>query len=926
MNPNIVKIRKPEQKLYGTGIVISRDLVITAMHVVADVDCVDVEYYENTFLGNIFFTDNNIALIKIDNPAFSKLFDDNEAYNLYFTNQEIISNEQEWEIQGFLSAEQIPHSIVGKGLFEISIAKESCDYEVRNITVGKTNNYEGLSGSPVICNGRAVGIVQIQKLDLQGELGIGFSSIKLFETNVPPISLRESGFITKLKSAGKIISLGEIEKNKASAKYIPEIFVEEGNYKEYLRFFCDPVLFIQKAIEDLQNINLQGINQCLDGNVIEFTSFAGPITSLNFNEKCESLYEALDKSIEIINRFDPEHTMHAEYSIEERHKRRSEFNYSIVRRMKEILRELEFIKKRMLLLTKKAGQGKTNFLCNLTECFLVRKGLPTFYYNASSFIEKPSNYIINQLTFSGKWSVEYVKSALGRLWETSGECVVIVIDGLNENTTLCNFGHYIDESMKSLMQIPYLKVVMTTRKELFDERFPTLNSENLGQLFYHLDMTQRHDEIFNDRIFSGYLKFFNVQILPTTLSDKTYRQLSEDPLLLRFFCEVNRGKKQVYMYDIYKYALFSRYYEMKKNELNEKQIPGGGVLFDKLITSIMGYMLQNKCFSHIPKKELSIEEIQLLNQLLETDVIFKEDSVIKQGYVEESIETLSFTFDEFRDYCLTSYLVRLPDAAQRFPEIWEKMHEESWSVVEGVERFIFFLARTTLPQILPVIEKGTTYSSIYWENVWNLEDNDITDDDIGKWKQHLLENGVYSPKIVQYLLTRMDRAYFKKASVDLLFEFFNDLAKVPSQYDCMLRTFFPIKEVDRYGLLIRKNGRVAYCDKIVSIINKQLDSTAEKSVNKDCLKLTVYFQHVLPREINNLWIKAFRKKPDLVKGILKELSNIDDTAVFVKQNTITVVKKLHSRFQDQSLNELLNIIKEPIDLQNIENILGGLWG
>ena len=194
-------------------------------------------------------------------------------------------------------------------------------------------------------------------------------------------------------------------------------------------------------------------------------------------------------------------------------------------------------------MTKKAGQGKTNFLCDLTENFLVRKGIPSLYCNASNFVEKPSAQILRQLTGNGKWEIEYVKTELNRLWETEGKFVVIVIDGLNENTTLMNFGKFVEESMKELMEIPHLKVVMSTRSELINERFPSLNPECLGKDFYHLDMTQRHNEDFNKRIFYGYLKFFNIQILNNTLWVNTYKQLTEDTLLLRFFCEVNKGKK-----------------------------------------------------------------------------------------------------------------------------------------------------------------------------------------------------------------------------------------------------------------------------------------------------------------------------------------------------------------------------------------------
>lgn len=924
MYSNIIRIKKIDKDLFGTGIIITRNIVVTSEHVVKDEKNVDVEYFNKVFSGEIIFKNDVIALIRIDNFDFSQLYEE-EAHNLLFTNQEILPNEQNWEIQGFLSEEQRPHSLTGNGLYIVSTPKERCDYEVGIIKVGTCNNYQGLSGSPVICNGRAVGLVQVQALDKTGDLGIGFTSYELFEKVLPEQSVHESTYIAELKTEGRNQCITEVNKNKASAKYIPDIFVEEDDYKEYLRFFCDPFLFIQKAIEELQSLDFSGVNRYLSGREIDFSGFSCSITPENYQQVNESLYETLDSSIEILEESDPDYRSVDTSSIEEWYVHKASFNSSMKRSMRDILRHLEPTGKRMIVLTKKAGQGKTNFLCDLTENFLVRKGIPSLYCNASNFVEKPSAQILRQLTGNGKWEIEYVKTELNRLWETEGKFVVIVIDGLNENTTLMNFGKFVEESMKELMEIPHLKVVMSTRSELFNERFPSLNPECLGKDFYHLDMTQRHNEDFNKRIFYGYLKFFNIQILNNTLWVNTYKQLTEDTLLLRFFCEVNKGKKQVYMYDIYKYSLFDMYYEMKKNELSERQGPGGDILFEKLINSILKYMIQNESFAQIPKSVLPFEEIQLLNYILESDVIFKEDIILKQGYTEESTETLSFTFDEFRDYCLTKYLVSRPDAEKIFPAIWEKMHELNWSIVEGVEKYSFFLARTKIPSLLPIIEKGTFYSSIYWDNVWNLEDNDITDDDIEKWKQQFLENGEYTTRIVRYLLARMDRTYFRKASVDLLYNNLNKLAERPGQYDRMLRTLFPVKEVDRFGNEIRKRGCAFYCDEIVCALNEKLNKTDEEFSGKDWLRLTMYLHHIMPREINRLWVKAYRNVPAQTKEILQQLANTDEAAIFVKQNLVAVVENLLANIDDPFLVELIKSTEQPMDVKQVGTLLGDLW-
>ena len=72
------------------------------------------------------------------------------------------------------------------------------------------------------------------------------------------------------------------------------------------------------------------------------------------------------------------------------------------------------------------------------------------------------------------------------------------------------------------------------------------------------------------------------------LSEKAYKLLSNDVLLLRFFCEVNIHQKQIYLYDVYKYEVFQQYIEIKTNEycgneviLNQKNKLN--MLFNKIV-------------------------------------------------------------------------------------------------------------------------------------------------------------------------------------------------------------------------------------------------------------------------------------------------------------------------------------------------------
>jgi hypothetical protein len=514
---------------------------------------------------------------------------------------------------------------------------------------------------------------------------------------------------------------------------------------------------------------------------------------------------------------------------------------------------------------------------------------------------------------------------LKQWWEKTKVPLVIVIDGLNENTSLPNFENHIIQSIEEWLKLPFLKIIMTTRCELFKERFGKLSQENMGETFSRIDMSGPREEKFKNRIFEGYLQHFNVHIMRESLLDSTYELLANDTLLLRFFCEVNREKEQVYMYDVYKYALFNTYYENKKKEIKGKKISGGELLFDRLINRICKYMIDNKTFHHIPKDILNISEIQLLDLLLEGDIIFKEDQVVKKGFVNECIEALSFTFDEFRDYCITRYLLKASDATQSFPVIWDAMCNEHWSILEGVEKYLFFLARTSASDILPIIEKNENFPNIYWKNVWNLEDEDITEQDIADWRAQFRSKGPYRRQLIQYLLVRRNKAYFKKVTIDLLFEIMDELSDNPGEFDEFIRMFFPILKVDRYNQEIYQENCVFYCNQMIKALIDGMDADNKNIDYYTYLKMSIYLYGIMPKDFTKLWVKALTSRLAVLLKITDEFLEKEYISVVVKTNLEAVYETLSGLTEDDHIREMYSRCQNREKYQYALTSLNNIW-
>lgn len=900
MHSNIVKIKQEDKNIFGSGIIISGSKVLTAAHVVADADYVDVildEEPEGKFEGKIEYFDEFIAIIYVGEDEFNRQYS-MKSDNVFFSTFDHFDESSKWEVEGYITEKLEKHRLEGIGIY--ATEESVVDYTLGKPKSGISNNYGGMSGSPVILNGRIIGIIQMQQWAERGNLGICFTSITKFADKLPCDVVLEPTYICELRKSCFENCNKLINKNKEIAKYIPEIFIEENMYKENLRYFSLPILFINKIIYDLKKINFHSVNIFLKKEKkreIIFPVYLDEVDSASYDSVVSSLTTYLKKCITVIEQID--NKKNDGYTIEEIYTQGYFINSSIKWDLKELLSQLEYLSYRVLLLTRNAGQGKTNFVCDFTENFLIKREIISLFFNAADFCDTPVNVLQKYFTQNGKYTKNYAENVLTWLWKKTGIPVVIVIDGLNENISLPNFENHILQALKEWIKLPFLKIIMTTRCELLKERFGKLSKENIGEEFSIVDMSGCRDDKFKNRIFDGYLNHFDVHIVRESLKDDTYNLLANDTLLLRFFCEVNRGKEQVYMYDVYKYTLFESYYKNKKNEIKEKKIIGSDSLFDRLMSNICDYMIENKVFNNIPRDALSATEIQLLDYLLECDIIFKEDRMVKKGFLEKPIEVLSFTFDEFRDFCITRHLLMQEDAIQSFPIIWNIMCKENWSILEGVEKYLFCLARTTVPEILPIIEENSNFPNMYWRNIWELEDGYITDQDVDRWRAQFACKGKYRRHLINYLLKRRNKDYFKKASVDLLFEFMDEISEKPGELDDFVKTFFPVREDDRSN----QNECVFYSDQMVKELSKGMDDNRMIDYYT-FLKISVYLYGIMPNDIKDLWIKASFYRLELIKKITNEFLRKDYLPVVVKSNLRDIYETLDAVTEEECIGSL----------------------
>lgn len=882
---------------FGTGIAIAMNLVITPSHVViGEKHSVIVENQE--IKASIQNSNDHFTILKLDINSLK--------YATTFSDDEILDDESKWCVFGYISVSQVPHEITGVG-FHVNTTNsgtENWNCILQNTLTGAKNNYSGLSGSPVISHNRIVGILQCQEVVEGKPIELKMASVSMFKDLLTPDVISINEYKEKIFIKANEHTHQQISKNKQIRKYIPDIYVEEQYYKEMVRYFADPALFVQKALYELLRYDWSVINAELLRKklpVIDFRSYEKITKSISFYDDIKGLCHSLEEAIAIIEK--AEKNSEKVFYINQYSQNRAIFNNTIKWYLKDRLDTLRMIPIKYLLLKKEAGQGKTNFLCDFTDNFLLKKGYYVLYFNASSFSDNPFDYIIRFLTINGEYELSYSKKVLEAEYDKTKRPFIIVIDGLNENSNINNFGNTIKTFLEKCEEFSFIKVLMSTRSEFYDERFGEL-STGLYQNKFSLIYMRNNDKKFNSRIFWGYLKFFDIDIVESTLSGITYKKLTKDVLLLRYFCEVNEHKKNLAMHDVFIYEVFEKYTDEKCSKYSKVKDGVDPDVLRLLIDKIILQMINNNNYTSITIEKFTKDETQLLNELLENEVIFKGEAVIKKGVVPKQVVTIGFTFDEYRDYCITNYIITNYDE-EALLEFMYQIEQEKSPICEGVQKYLFYLSHTKYKAELKVaVEKTAFYEKLYWRHIWSIDEQYIDQNDLLLIENQVFCNTHYMELVINKMIHRYDCNYYKKINIKRLMEILDKLeVSSPEQYDFIICRFPYIDDSDpwHYGL---KKDAIFRLDYIIQKLHQDItdDILIEHSI--ELMRFTIYILQNDQFRICELWEHFYRYSKEKAYELLSEMNAHHSRSI--KENTASIISSILGSNSDDNLQVLLD--------------------
>lgn len=852
----------------GNGILIDNDVVLTAEHLMHQEEY-KIELYNGDILEAKEYPNNDneiIGLLKLERPV-------NENINHLLTQDYTPNEDDKWEIYGYITKEQIMHYIKGLGTHSIIEEERISDMQASNISVGQAINYKGLSGSPVIVDEMIIGIVQEQRISADRASEIKVSSVSSFVQYINERYIESNRIKKSFKEKMDIYTKQQIQKNIKSGKYIPEIFVEQNNFKEYMRFFAEPKLFINKAIDEIQSLNYKDVNEFLKKNFSDTINFR--ITDRIENDEellkaSEELSEDLKKARKLIeDKNQMKELLESGLDLYDR-ETRDYYNRALQFDFSDIQENIEYIRYRYLILTNGAGQGKTNFICDFTENFLLKKNFYVLYINAYEADKDLYEFVCDKIiSFLNNKNIEYILDMLKQEYEKTFKPFVIVIDGLNENNKFDDFSNVVRQFLERIDGFNFIKVIMTTRDEFYDEKFKNIDTGIYSKYFKRVKMFN-YNQVFQDRIFWGYLNFFDITIRKYSLSKNIFDRLSRDTLLLRFFCEANRGKKQLYMYDIYKYNTFQMYIDKKIEEYDNKKF-GAGKLYINVLDKIIDYMINNCQYYNIPIDILNSEELELVHELILNDVVLKDDIIIKEGFLNEQKTVISFTFDEFRDFYMAKYIARKFNKEQIEKFIKDLNKKSNISIKEGVYGYLFFIGRMYSEDLVEILKTSDDYNIVYWDNIFNLVDEKISDEDIGIIKNEFLNDGDNRDEIILDLIFRYDIAYFKKLNIKNLYNIIDSFCKKDyEKYQSFIRTKFqPDFSNNYYSYGIKA---IWPYDKMIENLKSTLRRKNSR-IYKELFKMTIYLYNVIRWKTDEFWELYIKYLPDMAIETLDEMNN-----------------------------------------------------
>lgn len=610
-----------------------------------------------------------------------------------------------------------------------------------------------------------------------------FIQSKHFKTTITKLNTLEQ-LLNELKNeklkpefvfeALKYNAKNQIKRQISSGKYIPNTFIETNELKDHLRYFVTPLTFYSKIFTETKNLNFSHLNRINKLNEKEYFSF--DITSFKEDISEFSYNEIFQETSKIIDYLDKKHT--------ELEKQRSNLSYAFTRKIENSKKSFEFINSKAILLTDNAGQGKTNLLCDFVDNVLLKRDIPTIFLNGFEIdANEIGNSIARRIFPNDNYSFNEIVDVIEK--HSEKKQLIIIIDGINENTKPKLFSKNLETFIEAILQKSFIKIILSCRTEYYENNFQNLiNASFKNNIKLINGLNNRLDKRKKEKLLWTYFNYFNIKI--DSIDEEVEKLLVDNFLLLRIFSEVNKNKHLPELTHIYKTKLFSEYYKLKVKEINKRFKENdefdieGNISISKFIERIAEFMISNEVFHNIPLDEiLKDNNKEVYIRFLDENILLRKDLKQSQSSIFGRKEVINFTFDEFRDFIISDYLINklYSESKQQFEDFIKNNLTEQSPILEGCSIFIYSLSRKINDNYLnDFLKEQPWYNYAFLKVIFNTPDKEITSSDKDHIKQIFIEDKSVAQQVSTELnYKRYNSSEYSNLNINLLFEIFDTL-------------------------------------------------------------------------------------------------------------------------------------------------------
>jgi hypothetical protein len=528
------------------------------------------------------------------------------------------------------------------------------------------------------------------------------------------------------------VSVKKIEDEKSSKKYIPSVFVETTKTKEEMRYFANPLFFCEKIDDALSDFDLVEYNRILQLSHMQPINFDLATTiSSPYPNTLSDLFGRLATQLDGISQMKAHllpytHEGQAEKAFGSHDYLsgywevfRHSLTYGgigLVRSLEGIQKMAELAHSKIFLVTGMAGQGKTNFICDLVENQFRKFEVPTIFIPARRLNDYPGPNRLLSYIANNRYSPEFgdpheLFQLLNAVAADFGKPFIIAIDGINEVGDLDGFVSELRVFLEALCQYEYIKVIISCRSEFFDHKFSGLFEPQFSGFMHRVpDLRSKMSHENKLQLLASYLEHFKVR---GRLSSYAERVLQDDLILLRIFCDINEDQEVGFVPDIYKGEIFERYLVTKIQGFpKDKQQEAISTLYQ-----VCEKMLSVGDFAQITLDGFSMEQRQIIDAFVGEDIVLRRE-VPPTGLSSLGLSNISFTYDEMRDFLLAHFVIS--QLSKNDPDAVTTMfgNIKKWPIYEGFFRYAYVLSRKEHNgHVIALCEANDDFQTHYLNNL-----------------------------------------------------------------------------------------------------------------------------------------------------------------------------------------------------------------